>query len=57
MVYGSKRPLAGTFPEAFQLVSFSYLIPVSASGLGLLLGERGLALAFLGVYTIEWSHG
>jgi drug/metabolite transporter (DMT)-like permease len=50
--------------EASQLASFSYLLPVSASGLGILfLGERGSwlellggALALLGVYTIESSR-
>jgi len=50
--------------EASQLASFSYLLPVSASGLGILfLGERrswlellGGALALLGVYTIESSR-
>ena len=49
---------------ASQLASFSYLLPVSASGLGILfLGERGSwlellggALALLGVYTIECSR-
>ena len=47
--------------EASQLASFSYLLPVSASGLGILfLGERGsllelagAILALLGVYYIE----
>jgi drug/metabolite transporter (DMT)-like permease len=47
--------------EASQLASFSYLLPVSASGLSILfLGERGSylellggALALLGVYWIE----
>ncbi|HXX99434.1 MAG TPA: DMT family transporter [Candidatus Limnocylindrales bacterium] len=47
--------------EASQLASFSYLLPVSAFGLGILfLGERGSwfellggALALLGVYAIE----
>jgi drug/metabolite transporter (DMT)-like permease len=47
--------------EASQLASFSYLLPVSASGLGILfLGERGSwlellggILALLGVYYIE----
>jgi drug/metabolite transporter (DMT)-like permease len=47
--------------EASQLASFSYLLPVSASGLGIVfLGERGAylellggVLALLGVYWIE----
>lgn len=47
--------------EASQLASFSYLLPVSASALGIVfLGERGSwlellggALALLGVYSIE----
>jgi len=47
--------------EASQLASFSYLLPVSASGLGIVfLGERGSwlelfggALALAGVYWIE----
>ena len=49
------------FLEASQLAAFSYLLPVSASALGiLLLGERGTwsellggALALLGLYWIE----
>ncbi len=51
--------------EASQLASFSYLLPVSASALGILfLGERGswlellgAALALLGVYWIESLRG
>jgi len=47
--------------EASQLASFSYLLPVSASGLSIVfLGERGSyvellggLLALLGVYWIE----
>jgi drug/metabolite transporter (DMT)-like permease len=49
------------FLEASQLAAFSYLLPVSASALGILfLGERGSwtellggALALLGLYWIE----
>lgn len=43
--------------EASQLASFSYLLPVTASGLGILfLRERGSWLELLGVYTIESSR-
>ncbi len=51
--------------EASQLASFSYLLPVSASGLSIVfLGERGSwlelvggVLALLGVYWIESTRG
>ncbi len=51
--------------EASQLASFSYLLPVSASGLSIVfLGERGSwlelvggVLALLGVYWIETMRG
>jgi drug/metabolite transporter (DMT)-like permease len=51
--------------EASQLASFSYLLPVSASGLSIVfLGERGSwlelvggALALLGVYWVESTRG
>jgi drug/metabolite transporter (DMT)-like permease len=47
--------------EASEITSFSYLLPISASALGILfLGERGswlellgAALAFLGLYAIQ----
>jgi drug/metabolite transporter (DMT)-like permease len=50
--------------EASQLASFSYLLPVSASGLGILFLDEsrswlellGGVLALLGVYTIESSR-
>jgi drug/metabolite transporter (DMT)-like permease len=50
--------------EASEIASFSYLLPISASALGILfLGERGswlellgAALAFLGLYAIESSR-
>jgi drug/metabolite transporter (DMT)-like permease len=50
--------------EASQLAAFSYVLPVSASGLGILfLGERGTwlellgaLLALLGLYRIESSR-
>jgi drug/metabolite transporter (DMT)-like permease len=51
--------------EASQLASFSYLLPVSASGLSIVfLGERGSwlelvggVLALLGVYWVEAGRG